>query len=178
MAGGRELSPAAGIGWGLLCASLGLAIALAAAGVLEAGDETFVAPRWVAAVCGIAFLLAGVILFRLGLAGADREGVEEGRAFGKAGESREAEKAFPVTRWLLAALVVSCLAAVSTWAAVSPGSGTLTLGAWGLVLRLSPEVETVLARVIATLAALLTLLAAVVVWLQGLARLRDGRRDG
>ncbi len=46
-----------------LCLAIGAAIMLVAAGIINVADENVHAPRWVLGLCGLVFLLGGLMIF-------------------------------------------------------------------------------------------------------------------
>lgn len=113
------LSPRAAVALGLVVGAMGGLIVLLAAGVIPGAGEKLEAPRWVVAVAGLSFVLAGAAMI-VGYAVAGGAAPDGDLPAGTPRWVR-------VTQSLLGLGIVGSLAAVATWIAFGPGPRAFTV---------------------------------------------------
>jgi len=104
-----RIEPGTGIGWGSLMASIGMFVLLVAGGVVPADDTGSSAPRWVAALAGLVFLIGGATVLGYGIRNALDPGADE------------RPDPFPVGAWFASSLIVTIFAVLGAWIALGSG---------------------------------------------------------
>jgi len=127
-------------------ASIGVFVLLIAAGIVPAEEAGLRAPRWVAGLAGLAFVIGGAVVLGYGIRNALNP------------EASERPDPFPIGAWLAGSAIITIFAILGAWVA---------LGADGA------DTE---ARVVFGIGALVTGVAAVWSWAHGVGRIVRKRR--
>jgi len=113
------LSPRAAVVLGLVVSGMGGLIVLLAVGIIPGAEGSLEAPRWVVAVAGFSFVLAGAAMI-VGYAVAGGAGPDGDLPAGTPRWVR-------VTQSVLGLGIISALGAVATWVAFGPGPRGFTV---------------------------------------------------
>lgn len=143
----HRVDPGTGIGLGSVFASMGLLIVFVAIDVVPVPEESVHAPRWVVALAGLVFVLAGGVILGYGI----RNALDP--------EARDRPPGFSVGTWLAGHAIVTIFAVITGWIAF--GSGSRGLGT----------------RIPFGIIAVGCVAIAVGAWVHGVRRLRRGDPD-
>ena len=149
----HQVTPRQGIILGLLTAGMGLLIILSAADVIPTDDEMFHAPRVLVSLAGVVFFLPGLFMLYYGV---------RNYLYPELVTRPVDSKQFQFGGWILAALILTCLGLIGTWAAFGPGPREFEGGITGT------EVE---GRIAFGIGAVITDILALGVWVYGLRHL-------
>ncbi|MFW6089081.1 MAG: hypothetical protein ACODAB_04965 [Gemmatimonadota bacterium] len=164
----RDIRPIDGALFGTLFLAAGLMILSIAFEWIYVDPASIHAPRWVLGICGVMFLVPGVVALYFG--------VRNGRGGGARSGRRAREDAFSVVGWLTGLVISGGMTVVAGWIAFGPGERAFSgsVGVGGVAVGGSGQSETVGRWVFGICAVLVGLFT---VWglVYGVRRLLGGR---